>query len=208
MEDRITKGQEAYELGLRLGKLGPVAIGVSGGTLAAALARCVGCGVALAGGEARFHDGSCAACGVWLAEYYSLPSAVYVRQQGSEVSFHVAENVGKASCMVGSACTGGWDLITGADSGWAARRAVGRHAMTVSAEGVPALKLLLERMGCDVLDRPVRGVPLLQGDEEGFTLTIRWSGHTECPPGRDALEAAARWLADGHAVPAFGPELI
>lgn len=208
MEDRIRKGQEAYDLGLRLGKQGPVAIGAGGGTLAAALARCVGCGVALAGEEARFHDGSCAACGVWLAEYYSLPSAVFVRQEGSEIRLHISEGLATGSHTTGLFCTGRWDLITGADSGWAARRMQGRRGMTVCAEGLPALKLLLERMGCDVLDRPAQGLPVLRGDPEGFSLTVRWNGRVECPPGKDVLDAAVHWLVDDHAVPAFKPELI
>ena len=46
--DRTDLGREFYELGLRLGGLGTVAIGSGGGPLARTLARAVGCGVALA----------------------------------------------------------------------------------------------------------------------------------------------------------------
>ena len=94
MNVRIERGRELYELGLRLGVLGPVAIGAVGGTLAVTLSRCVACGVALAGGEARFHDGSCAACGIWLTKYYGLPAAVFLRQEGSRLSVQVTDGNG------------------------------------------------------------------------------------------------------------------
>ena len=213
MDLRIERGRELYELGLRLGVLGPVAIGAAGGSLAAALSRCVGCGVALAGGEARFHDGSCAACGVWLSKYYRLPAAVFLRQEGSRLSVQVTDGEGAPfsppEVSVTAPCTGTWDLIAGADGGWAARRTAGRvRRETVAAEGPPALRLLLERMGCDVLDRPRSGVPVLRADREGFRLSVEWEGMTFLPPGEDALAAAANWLSEGRAVPAFGAELI
>lgn len=213
MELRIERGRELYELGVRLGTLGPVAIGAAGGSLAAALSRCVGCGVALAGSEARFHDGSCAACGVWLTGYYGLPAAVYLRQEGSRISVSVTDGQGApfspAPAPVTAPCTGSWDLITGADSGWAARRASGRgRTQPVAAAGPPALRLLLERMGCDVLDVPRPGVPLLRADREGFRLVVEWNGVTRLPAGQDALAAAAAWLREGRAVPAFQAEPI
>jgi len=213
VEERIELGRKAYDIGLSLGTLGPVLIGAGGGTLAAALARSVGCGVALAGAEARFHDGSCEACGVWLAGYYGLSAVVFVRQSGSEVHLSVKDGQGRELIPtrgnVENPCTGRWDLITGADSGWAARRAEGGcRTSVVAAEGPPALKLLLERMSCDVLDRPRPGVPLLSSDSEGFRLTVRWNGTVEHPEGQDALAAAAKWLSRAHAVPAFGAELI
>lgn len=213
MNMRIERGRELYELGLRLGVMGPVAIGAAGGTLAATLARCVGCGVALAGGEARFHDGSCTACGVWLSKFYGLPAAVFLRQEGSRLSVRVTDGKGAPfsppAAPVTAPCTGSWDLITGADSGWAARRATGRGRMTAAAvEGPAALRLLLERMGCDVLDCPKPGVPRLKADREGFLLSVEWDGRTLLPPGEDALAAAVNWLGEGRAVPAFGAELI
>ena len=108
----------------------------------------------------------------------------------------------------GTPCTGSWDLLTGADSGWAARRASGRSCHTVvAAEGSPALRLLLERMGCHVLDRPRQGVPVLRTEGEGFRLVVEINGLTLLPPGEDALSAAAGWLSEGRAVPAFGAEL-
>lgn len=213
MENRVRLGREAFELGLGLGAVGPVLIGACGGTLAAALARSVGCGAALAGGEARFHDGSCEACGVWLAGYYNLPSAVFVRQEGSRVLLAATDSAGRelnpAAAKTAAPCTGRWDLLTGVDGGWAARRAMGRCTATVvAAEGPAALKLLLERMGCDVLDRPRPGIPLLSSDPGGFRLTVRYEETTEHPPGQDALAAAANWLSRGQSVPAFGAELI
>ncbi len=213
MNGRTEQGRAMYELGLRLGVLGPVAIGAVGGTLAVTLARCIGCGVALAGGEARFHDGSCGACGVWLSRYYGLPAAVFLRQEGGAVSVQVTDGQGKPfsppESAVTAPCTGSWDLITGTDSGWAARRASGHSCRaTVSAEGAVALRLLLERMGCDVLDQPRAGVPHLRTEREGFRLVVERDGVTLIPTGEDALSAAAMWLSEGRAVPAFGAELI
>lgn len=212
METRTERGRKLYELGLDLGTLGPVAIGAAGGTLAQALARCVGCGVVLAGGDARFHDGTCAACGVWLTRYYGMAASVFFRQEGAQVVIHLTDGSGKPfsppSGVVTAPCTGQWDLLTGADSGWAARRAVGRCSGTAAVQGPMALKLLLERMGCDVLDRPRAGVPRLKADREGFRLTVEWNGLTLIPPGEDALAAAANWLTDGRAVPAFKTERI
>lgn len=208
MNFRTKQGREAYELGLRLGVLGPVAIGAAGGALALALARCVGCGIALAGGEARFHDGSCAACGVWLTKYYGLPAAVFVRQESGTATLLVTDGQGRpfspAPGEVTAPCTGDWDLLAGADMGWAARRAVGfGRAGAVSAEGPAALGFLLERMGCDVVTGSRPGVPLLKADREGFRLTVEWDGVAFRPPGEDALAAAANWLIEGRAVPAF-----
>lgn len=213
VEKRTEQGRELYELGMRLGVLGPVAIGSAGGTLARTLARCVGCGVTLAGGEARFHDGSCAACGVWLTKYYAMPAGAFLRQEGDAVRVLVTDGQGRPfvppAVPVTAPCTGGWDQLTGADSGWAARRAVGRcRTEAVSAVGPAALKLLLERMGCDVLDRPQPGVPLLRADREGFRLTVERDGVILLPPGEDALAAAAAWLTEDRAVPAFKTELI
>lgn len=213
MVKRAEQGREMYELGLRLGTLGAVAIGSTGGTLAQALARCVGCGVALAGGEARFHDGGCAACGVWLTKYYGMAAGVFFRQTGADVDIRVNDGKGQPfsppAADAAAPCTGSWDALTGADCGWAARRAGDcRLGTAVACSGPAALKLLLERMGCDVLDRPRPGIPLLTADRDGFSLTVEWGGVRLTPPGEDALAAAAEWLRQGRAVPAFKMELI
>ncbi|MGN0985390.1 MAG: hypothetical protein ACI4OU_02760 [Candidatus Enterenecus sp.] len=213
MEERTERGREMYELGLRLGALGTVAIGSAGGSLAKALARCVGCGVALAGGEARFHDGDCAACGVWLTKYYGMAAGVFLRQEGGEVRAWVTDGGGlpfsPPAAEVTAPCTGSWDALTGANCGWAARRAAGRSRMAaVCCDGPAALRLLLERLGCDVLDRPRPGVPLLTADREGFSLTVEWNGARWDPPGEDALAAAAAWLTRDQAVPAFKIEKL
>ena len=126
--ERTQLGRELYELGLRLGGLGTVLIGSGGGSLAKALARCAGCGVALAGGEARFHDGTCAACGAWLAEYYDFPAALFIRQDGGAVEWTLLNGQGKPFTPIepvapAPACTGEWDILAGADCAWAANRA-------------------------------------------------------------------------------------
>ena len=126
--DRTQLGREFYELGLRLGGLGTVLIGSGGGPLAKALARTAGCGAALAGGEVKFHDGGCAACGAWLAGYYEFPAALFVRQEGAEVEWCLLDGQGKPFTPIERtgpepAGTGEWDLLAGADGAWAARRA-------------------------------------------------------------------------------------
>ena len=106
-------------------------------------------------------------------------------------------------------CTGRWDYLSGVNGGWAARRAAGRSCHgPVAAEGPVALKLLLERLGCDVVSHPERNVPMLKTDPEGFRLFAEWNGMTLLPPGEDALDAAVRWFREGRAIPAFKTEMI
>jgi len=208
--ERTQLGRELYELGLRLGGLGTVLIGSGGGTLARALARAAGCGVALAGGEARFHDGGCAACGAWLAGYYKVPASLFIRQDGGAVEWFLLDGQGKRFTPVEikgttPACTGEWDLFAGADCAWAANRA-GEYRGELgpaSARGPAALTLALERLGYQVSDRPVPGGPLFIADREGFALRVEEGGGVFCPQGADALEGLADYAAQPQAVPAF-----
>lgn len=213
MKNRTEQGRELYELGRKLGALGSVVIGCAGGRLAQALARSAGCGAALSGGEVYFHDGDCAACGVWIVKYYGLSASLFVRQQGNRATVYVLDGEGRpfspAEPMDTAPCTGRWDYLSGAGGGWAARRVAGRNGRgPVAAEGPQALKLLLERMGCDVVSHVEPGVPLLKSDPEGFRLFVEWNGITLLPPGEDALDAAAHWLGEGKAIPAFRTESI
>ncbi|MBD5084376.1 MAG: hypothetical protein HDT33_04740 [Clostridiales bacterium] len=210
--DRRKLGREFYELGLRLGGLGTVAIGSGGGELAKALARTAGCGVALAGGEAKFHDGGCAACGAWLAEYYGFPASLFVRQEGEQVELFLMDGQGKRLTPVETdgtvnPCTGGWDLLVGADCAWAAHRA-GKYQGelgTVCARGPAALTLALERMGYEVADRPVPGAAVFQADREGFSLQVEEGDGTFALQGEDALAGLADYVRRPQAVPAFRP---
>ncbi len=210
--ERTQLGREFYELGLCLGGLGAVLIGSGGGPLARALARAAGCGVVLAGGEARFHDGGCAACGAWLAEHYTLPAALFVRQDGAKVERYLLDGKGKhfASIAVEASaapCTGEWDLLAGADCAWAAGRA-GKYRGELGpacAQGPAALTLALERLGYEVADRSVPGGPLFRSDREGFALRVEEGGAVFCPQGADALEGLADYAERPQAVPAFRP---
>ena len=205
-------GREFYELGLRLGGLGTVLIGSGGGPLAKALARTAGCGAVLAGGEVKFHDGGCAACGAWLAEYYELPAALFVRQEEAEVEWFLLDGQGKpVTPLEGSGPesvgTGEWDLLAGADSAWAARRA-GEYRGELGpacVQGPAALAMALERMGYEVTGRTVPGGPLFQADREGFSLRVEAGGSVFHPSGTDALEGAADYVQQPRAVPAFRP---
>jgi len=211
--ERAQLGRELYELGLRLGQLGTVLIGSGGGSLARALARAAGCGVALAGGEARFHDGGCAACGAWLAGYYDVPVSLFIRQDGGSVEWSLLDGEGKRFTPVedagpAPACTGEWDLLAGADCAWAANRA-GDYRGELGpayAQGPAALTLALERLGYEVADRPVPGGPLFIADREGFDLRVEGGGGVFHPQGVDALEVLVDYAAQPQAVPAFRPE--
>ncbi|MBD5119020.1 MAG: hypothetical protein HDT37_07915 [Clostridiales bacterium] len=210
--DRRKLGREFYELGLRLGGLGTVAIGSGGGELAKALARAAGCGVSLAGGEAKFHDGGCAACGAWLAGYYGFPASLFVRQEGEQVELFLMDGQGKRLTPVetdGAAkpCTGEWDLLVGADCAWAGHRAGPYQGElgTACAVGPAALTLALERMGYEVADRPIPGAALFQADREGFSLRVEEGGGTFALQGEDALAGLADYVRRPQAVPAFRP---
>ena len=212
MEKRTKLGQEMYELGLRLGTMGAVAIGSGGGPLARTLARAAGCGVSLAGGEARFHDGSCAACGAWVGRYYHLPAALFIRQDGDEVEIYLTDGSGRSFQQRldpggPDAVVGGWDILAGADCAWAANRVGDRRVSggLVSAAGPAALTLALERLGYEVSDRPVPGAASFKADREGLSLTVEQNGTVLRPVGEDALEAAACFAEAPQAVPAFRP---
>ena len=207
---RISLGRNLFQLGLRLGALGAVAIGSAGGSLALALARAAGCGAALAGGEVRFHDGRCAACAAWLVQYYHLPASLFLHHTGGDVTCWVLDHLGRlfdppAFRQPCSPCTGTWDLLVGVDQAWAADRCAGvRRSGSVCALGPDGLTLALERMGYIIVP-PRPGVPTLRSDQEGFSLTLEWNGSTRSLPGTDALEAAASWRFDREQIPAFRP---
>lgn len=210
MEERTQLGRRLYELGLRLGGLGTVAIGSGGGSLARALARTVGCGAALAGGEVRFHDGSCAACAAWLGQYYALPASVFIRQQGGAVTLWVLDGRGRLfspppRTCIPPPCTGSWDLLVGVDQSWAAHRAgETRQDGAVSIQGPVGLTLTLERIGYQVVP-PASDIPLLRSDPEGFSLTLEYSGTTLPLAGEDAPAAAAAWLSQVRPLSALVP---
>lgn len=211
--DRTQLGEELYKLGLRLGGLGTVLIGSGGGTLARALARSVGCGAALAGGEVRFHDGTCAACGAWMAKYYGFPASVFVRQEGAEVELFLPDGQEKRFTLayaqgVEPSCTGEWDLLAGADCAWAANRAGDYRGELgpACAQGPAALTLAMERLGYEVSGQPVPGGPLFESDGEGFVLQVTEGGVSRPLPGADALAALADYAQRLQAVPAFRPE--
>lgn len=211
--ERTQLGRELYELGLRLGGLGTLAVGSGGGSLARALARAAGCGAALAGGEVKFHDGACAACGVWLARYYGFSASLFVRQEGERVELFLTDGQGRRFTPgeaegAGSGSTGEWDLLAGADCAWAAHRAGGYRGELgmASASGPAALTLALERLGYEVSDRPSPGAVLFEADREGFSLQVKEGGGVFQPDGEDALAALADYAAPPRAVPAFRPD--
>ena len=210
MEHPVHLGQDMYELGVRLGGLGGVAIGCAGGHLARALARAAGCGASLAGGEVWFHDGSCAACAAWLGRYYAVPASLFLRQAGGAVTSWVLDENGRLldpppPPPARLPRCGQWDLWVGTDQAWAAHRAAGLQWWgAVSAQGPAGLLLTLERMGCALVS-PAPGVPLLRADQDGFTLTLEQNGAAALLPGEDAPAAAAAWLSQGRPLSALVP---
>ena len=213
-EEQGRLGRRFYELGLRLGQLGAVAIGSAGGPLALALARIAGGAAALAGGEVRFHDGGCAACAAWLGRYYALPASLFLRQSGGALAFWVLDGRGRLfdppdRSPIPPRWAGEWDMLVGADQAWAAARSADSGGSAVlSAQGPVGLILALERMGCSLV-APHPGVPLLRSDPTGFSLLVREGLTSLTPAGPDALSAAVEWCLKrarrGRAVPAFGP---
>lgn len=205
--ERTQLGREFFELGLGLGRLGTVLIGSGGGSLARALARAAGCGAALAGAEVKFHDGTCAACGAWLARYYEFSAALFVRQDGARVERFLTDGRGEPLTSADAGperpCTGEWDLLAGADCAWAANRAGSfREGRGLAcAQGPAALTMALERLGYEVTDRPVPGAVCFEADREGFVL--RADG--VALEGEDALSGLADYGAQPRAVPAFRP---
>lgn len=204
---RTQLGREFFELGLGLGGLGTVLIGSGGGSLARALARTAGCGAALAGGEVKFHDGTCAACGAWLARYYQFPAALFVRQDGARVETFLTDGQGRPLTPPAGGeeapCAGEWDLLAGADCAWAALRAGSfrENRGPAWAQGPAALTMALERLGYEVTDRPVPGAVRFEADREGFALRADGAALA----GEDALAGLADYVQQPRAVPAFRP---
>ncbi len=209
----LHQGRKLFELGGRLARRGTLAIGSAGGEGAKALARAAGCGAALSGGEVRFHDGACAACGVWLAGYYNFGSALFVRQAGEEITIYLHDGEGRVldpaplPAAGDTGTVGSWDLLAGADCSWAANRAGDRlvRGGVACVHGPAALTMALERMGWTVVKQPLPGGAEFTADGEGFTLTVERNGSRRILPGADALDAAAGYGEEPQAIPAFGP---
>lgn len=215
-------GMAAFELGAQLGALGVLALGADGGSLSWMLARSAGCGAALAGADVLFHDGTTPASGAWLAYHYELPAALYFLEENGRASVWLHDGQGqpmdrarlpRAASWTGP--VGTWDRLAGTDDSFAAHRAGsvradGLRVTVMPCQGQKPLIAALERMGCDVLERPRVGVPLLQCDRAGFRLSVRDGLAGEEPQGADALDAAVdwcrRWRQESRAVPAFGQE--
>lgn len=213
-------GQAAFALGARLAGLGVVTVGAQGGGLGWMLARCVGCGAAMAGADVLFHDGTSPAAGVWLAGHYELPAAAYFLVERGQAEVYLHDGQGRAleedqlprsSGRVGP--VGTWDQLVGTDGSYASHRVAGRRldglvVTVMPGPGQQPLATALERLGCEVLPRPCRGVPLLRCDKAGFRLTVRDGLNGYSPAGTDALSAAVDWClsraGEGRAVPAFG----
>lgn len=213
-------GPAAFALGARLAGLGVVTVGAQGGGLGWMLARCVGCGAAMAGADVLFHDGTTPAAGAWLARHYELPAAAYflVERGQAEVFLHDGQGraleegqLPRSSGRVGP--VGTWDQLVGTDGSYASHRVAGRRVdglvvTVMPGPGQAPLITALERLGCEVLPRPCQGVPLLRCDRAGLRLTVRDGLSSRSPAGADALSAAVGWCLErvrgSRPVPAFG----
>jgi len=217
-----TSGRAAMELGSRLGRLGVLAVGASGRGLGWMLARCAGCGAALSGSDVLFPDGSTPACGAWLARRYRLSAALFFQDEGECAGVYLCNAQGRAipkdalpPATDWSGASGTWDKLCGSDDAYAARvvgerRAEGLLVTVMDLPGQAPLRLALERLGCEILQRPRPGVPLLSSDPTGFALTVRDGLSQLRPSGGDAVGAAVDWCvrraARPLAQPAFGPD--
>lgn len=217
-----TSGRAAMELGSRLGRLGVVAVGASGRGLGWMLARCAGCGAALSGSDVLFHDGTTPAGGAWLARRYRLPASVFFLDEGGCAGVYLCSAQGRpipreslppATDWAGT--SGVWDKLCGIDDAYAAQAVADRSledflVTVMDLPGQAPLRCALERLGCEILERPRPGVPLLRSDETGFTLTVQDGLEQIHPTGGDAVTAAVEWClrrcARPLARPAFGPD--
>lgn len=209
-------GGAAFELGARLGSEGVFTLGWSGGELGRMLARCAGCGGALAGADVLFHDGSTPAVGAWLGQRYALATLFFLEERG-RVSLWLRDGGGKRleaeqlpSTGRWPGTVGRWNRLPGADESFAAHRAGDRQStgLVVSVlpgQGQRPLVTALERMGCEVLGRPRLGVPMLSSDRAGFVLTLRAEQEEVRLGGSDAVSAAVEWCALRAAAPQAVP---
>lgn len=215
-------GGAAFELGARLGGEGVFALGADGGEVSRMLARCAGCGGALAGADILFHDGTTPAVGAWLGRHYALPATLFFLEERGRVSLWLRDGSGKrveadslppAGRWPGT--VGKWSSLPGTDESFAAhavgkRQSAGLVVSVLPGEGQKPLVTALERLGCEVLRRPRLGVPVLRSDRAGFTLTLRFEQEEVRLGGSDAVSAAVEWCtlrtAPPQAVPAWRQE--
>lgn len=213
-------GARALELGKRLGGLGVLAVGAGGGELAWMLARCAGCGAALAGADVLFHDGTTPAAGAWLAGHYELRTSLFFLEEDGRAGVWLHDGEGRpmgredlppAADWAGP--VGTWDRLTGTDSSHAAHRVGANQTPGLAVSVLPGtsqkpLIAALERLGCEVLSRPWPEAAVLRSDRSGFCLTVRSGAGEERFGGADALAAAVEWCRlqrrERPAVPAFG----
>ncbi len=195
-------GPEALlALGRALGSEGKVALGSFGGPGAQMLLRSAASGITAVGGTALYHDMECAAQAAWLGESHQLPVSLFIEQDGERVYLHLFDSWGlplgrgrerklehtllrgeptlSVAQRVGS-CerlpTGPGDYALDA-----ARRAnlhrlslrTVRVAVTGQTPADRAIRLVLEKMGCQVYGQWKRGIPAFTGSHGGFRLSAR-----------------------------------
>ncbi len=188
-----------FALGALLGERGKVAIGWAGGPAASMLARAASCGVASAGGESLFHDGTCPAAGAWLGRYYRLPVSLFVQMDDDLAELRLFGPDGLPlpregqrklegallrgeTARVPASRMGRAQTITGVRPGYAEETAraarlsqLPLHRLRVwvePGEGAnDALARALGALGCEVSRGTGRREPTLRADWGGFRLS-------------------------------------
>ncbi len=187
-------------LGRALGSEGKVALGAFGGAGAQMLLRSAASGITAAGGTALYHDMECAAQAAWLGESYQLPVSLFIEQDGEKVYLHLFDSCGLSlgrgrerklehtllrgeppltaqrigSCERLSAGPGDYaqDAARRSNLRRVSLRSV-RVAVTGHTPADRAIRLVLEKLGCQVSDQWKRGIPAFTGSHGGFRLSAR-----------------------------------
>lgn len=195
-------GPEALlALGRALGSEGKVALGSFGGLGAQMLLRSAASGITAAGGTALYHDMECAAQAAWLGESHQLPVSLFIEQDGEKVYLHLFDSWGlplgrgrerklehillrgepALSVAQRVGCCERLPTGPGEYAADAARRAnlhrvslrTVRVAVTGQTPADRAIRLVLEKLGCQVSDQWKRGIPAFTGRHGGLRLSAR-----------------------------------
>lgn len=188
-------------LGRALGREGKVAVGCFGGPGAQMLLRSAASGITAAGGTALYHDMECAAQAAWLGESHQLPVSLFIEQDGEKVYLHLFDSWGlplgrgRERKLEHMLLRGEDTLREGMQVGRCERLGVGpgdyavdgarraslrrmslrtlRVAVTGSTPADRAVRLMLEKLGCQVTDQWRRGIPAFTAGHGGFRLSAR-----------------------------------
>lgn len=188
-------------LGSALSAEGKVGLGGFGGAGADMLLRAAASGITAGGGMVLHHDMQCAAQAAWLAESCQLPVSLFIEQDGEKVYLHLFDSGGlplgrrrerklEFAMQQGrpphlsAGSIGSYEHLSTGSQAYArdaARRSALRRmplrtlrvAVTGDTPADRAVRMVLEELGCVVVDQWRRGIPAFMASHGGFRLTAR-----------------------------------